>query len=120
MSRKEKIAVVSKGLRAAFGATDFSGISKITSGLSSDLMFRIVVRGSPYLLRVMTHIDERNDPVRHFACVKAAAEGGLAPRVLYANTDDGILITDFVAMAPLSEGQELTLIPAAPATLHAP
>ena len=119
MIPQEKIAAVTQGLREAFGAADFTDICKITGGLSSDLVFRIIVRGSPYLLRVMTHIDERNDPVRHFTCVQIAAEGGLAPRVLHANTKDGILITDFVEAAPFSEGQALTLIPATLAKLHA-
>ncbi len=119
MIPQDKLAPVAQGLLEAFGTIDFSGISKITSGLSSDLIFRMVVHESPYLLRVMTRIDERNDPVRHFACVKVAAEGGLAPRVLYANTEDGILITDFVEEAPFSERQALTLIPATLGNLHA-
>jgi aminoglycoside phosphotransferase (APT) family kinase protein len=115
----EKIAAVTQGLREAFGETNFTDICRITNGLSSDLVFRIVARGSPYLLRVMTRIDERNDPVRHFTCMKVAAECGLAPRVLHANTDDGILITDFVEAAPFSEAQALMLIPATLRNLHA-
>ena len=119
MIPQEKIAAVAQGLLEAFGTIDFAGICRITSGLSSDLIFRIVVRGSPYLLRVMTRIDERNDPVRHFACMKAAAEAGLAPRVLHANTEDGILITDFVEAAPFSQTQARILVPAALKKLHA-
>jgi hypothetical protein len=80
MIPQEKMAAVTRGLREAFGATDLSDIRAMAQGLSSDLVFRIVVRGCPYLLRVILRIDERSDPVRHFACVKAAAEGGLAPR----------------------------------------
>src|SRR5258706_6407558 len=103
MIPQEKIAAVTQGLRQAFGATDFTDICRITKGLSSDLVFRIVVGGSPYLLRVMTRIDERNDPLRHFTCMKAAAESSLAPRVLHANTEDDILITDFVETVPFAE-----------------
>jgi len=119
MIPQEKIAAVTQGLREAFGATDFTDICRITKGLSSDLVFRIVVGGSSYLLRVMTRIDERNDPVRHFTCMKAAAESSLAPRVLHANTEDGILITDFVETVPFPETQALILIPATLRNLHA-
>jgi len=115
----EKMAAVTEGLREAFGATDFTDICRVNQVLSSDFVFRIVVRGSPYLLRVMTRIDERNDPVRQFTCMQAAAEGGVAPRVLHANTEDGILITDFVEAAPFCQAQALTLIPATLKKLHA-
>jgi thiamine kinase-like enzyme len=119
MIPQEKMAAVTQGLREAFGATDISDLRAMIKGLSADLVFRIVVRGTPYLLRVITRIDERSDPVRHFRCVKAAAEGGLAPRVLYANTEDGILITDFVEAAPFSQTQALNLMPATLRKLHA-
>lgn len=123
MIPQEKTASVTQALREAFGLTHVTEICsnacRITRGLSSDLVFRIVVRRSPYLLRIMTQIDERNDPVRHFTCTKIAAEGGLAPRVLYANTGEGILITDFVEAAPFSQTQALTLIPTTLGKLHA-
>jgi hypothetical protein len=77
MIPQEKMAAVTQEV---FGTADLSDIRAMTKGLSSDLVFRIVVGGSPCVLRVITRIDERSDPVRHFACVKAAAEGGLAPR----------------------------------------
>jgi hypothetical protein len=82
MIPEERSAAVSRGLREAFDTTAIEEIRGVTAGLGPDLMFRIVVRGSPYLLRIMTRIDERNDPVRIFTCMKAAAEAGLAPRVL--------------------------------------
>ena len=70
-----------RGVHDAFGSTAIEDIRKITKGLSSDLVFRIVVEGSPCLLRIMTRIDERMDPGRIFACMSAAADAGLAPCV---------------------------------------
>jgi hypothetical protein len=72
---------VFRGVHDAFGSTAIEDIRKITKGLSSDLVFRIVVEGSPCLLRIMTRIDERMDPGRIFACMSAAADAGLAPCV---------------------------------------
>lgn len=80
---------------------------------------RIVVHGSPYLLRIMTRIDERNDPVRIYTCMNAAAEAGLAPRVHYTSVEDGVAIIDWIEPAHLSTTQALVRLPASLRKLHA-
>jgi hypothetical protein len=119
MIPQEKSAAVTRGLREAFGVTAFEHLQKMTKGFSSDLIFRIIVHGSPFLLRIMMRIDERNDPTRQFTCMKAAAEAGLAPYVWYANMEDGISITDFVDAAPFSATEALVQIPGTLRRLHA-
>jgi len=119
MIPEEKSAAVSRALREAFHTTAIDEIRRITRGLSSDLVFRIVIQGSPFLLRIMTRIDERNDPVRIFACMKAAAEAGLAPRVLYSSTEDGIAILDFIEDVPFPPAQAQAFLPATLRGLHA-
>jgi thiamine kinase-like enzyme len=118
MIPEAKNAAVSLALQETFGITKFEDIRKMTKGLSSDLVFRIVVQGTPYLLRIMTHVDERNDPARIFACMKAAAKANLAPRVRYVNAEDGTSITDFVEVVPLTVTQSLVKLPAALRRLH--
>lgn len=115
----EKSAAVSRGLSEAFGTTAIEDIRKMTKGLGSDLVFRIVVKGSPFLLRILLHMNERNDPVRIFACMKAAASVGLAPRVLYSNTADGIAIIDWIEAVPFSEAQALVRLPGTLRRVHA-
>ena len=119
MIPQEKSEAVFRGLREAFDATIIDDIRKMTKGLSSDLVFRIVVRGSPFLLRIMTRIDEINDPKRLFVAMQAAADAGLAPRVWYNNMEDGISIIDFVNEAPFSTTEALIQIPATLRKLHA-
>jgi aminoglycoside phosphotransferase (APT) family kinase protein len=119
MLPQDKIAAVTRGMRAAFGVTRFDDIRNITGGLSSDLVFRITVKGSPYVLRILTRLNEQTDPARQFTCMKAAAEAGLAPRVRYAGIEDGVSITDFVAEAPLSITEALTRVPGMLRRLHA-
>jgi aminoglycoside phosphotransferase len=119
MIPQEKSAAVSRGLSEAFGTTVIDDVCRMTKGLSSDLVFRIVVKGSPFLLRMMTRIDERNDPVRIFACMKTAAEAGLAPRVLYANRDDGIAIIDWIDAVRFPVATALVQLPATLRRLHA-
>jgi aminoglycoside phosphotransferase (APT) family kinase protein len=119
MIPQDKIAAVHRALDEAFGTIAIEDICRMTKGLSSDLVFRIVVQGSPYLLRIMTRMGEWKDPMRIFTCMKAAAEGGLAPHVWYANTEDGISIIDFVEAAPFPATQALVLLPGTLRRLHA-
>jgi len=117
MIPEEKNAGVARALRETFGVTEFEDIRRMSKGLSSDLVFRIVVHGSPFLLRTMTRIDESNDPVRQFTCMKAA-EAGLAPRVRYINTEDGISIADFVEAVPFPATQALVQLPSTLRRVH--
>ncbi len=119
MIPESKNAAVARGLQEAFGVSEFEGIRTLTTGLSSALVFRIVVRGCPYLLRVITRTDEMNDPTRQFACMKSAAEAGLAPRVWYTSVEDRISITDFVETRPLLKTEALVGVPVVLRALHA-
>jgi aminoglycoside phosphotransferase (APT) family kinase protein len=115
MIPQEKSEAVTRGLREAFGVTEFDDISKITGGHTSSLVFRIIVRGSPYLLKIITR---KEDPTRHYTSMKAAAEAGVAPRVWYTNVEDNISITDFVRAEPLPVSEALVRLPALLRTLH--
>ena len=111
----EKSAAVTEALREAFGTTELENVRMI-KGLASSFVFRTVVRGSPYLLKICMRT---SDPARHYACMKAAAEAGLAPRVWYTSTEDRISITDFVETAPFPLRDALVQIPTVLRTLHA-
>ena len=116
MIPQAKIGAVSRGLREAFGVTEFEDISRITGGHTSSLVFRVIVRGSPYLLKIITRTE---DPARHYTSMKAAAEAGVAPRVWYTSIEDRISITDFVRAEPLPVSEALVRLPALLRTLHA-
>src|SRR5260370_14820455 len=96
MIPEAKNAAVARALQAAFGVTEFEDIRMLTAGLSSALVFRIVVKGRPYLLRVITRTDAISDPTRQFACMKAGEEAGLAPRIWYTSVEDRVSSTCFV------------------------
>ena len=88
MIPQEKIAAATRGLNEAFGVAAFDDIRDLTERPGSNRAFRIVVRGSAYLLRINTRA---GDMTRHFGCMQAAAEAGLAPRVWYASAEDRTL-----------------------------
>ena len=60
----------------------------------------MIVKDKPYLLRIITRDDLAADRIRQYNCIKAAAEAGIAPAVLYTNIEDKISITDFVEVKP--------------------
>jgi aminoglycoside phosphotransferase (APT) family kinase protein len=111
----EKTAAVTRALREAFGVTTFEDIGVIKNGLTSTLVFRIVVRGSPFLLRINMR---KGDVARHFTCMRAAAAAGLAPQVWYTNIDDRVSITAFVDAVSFPVTDALSRLPAALRNLH--
>ena len=116
MIPQENSAAVTLGLNETFGVTELEDIRDLTERPGSNRAFRIVVRGSAYLLRINTR---PGDMARHFTCMQAAAEAGLAPRVWYARAEDRISITDFVEAVPFPATDALARIPATLRTLHA-
>lgn len=114
----DKTDAVHRALREAFITTALDEIHPLPTGLDSDLDFRILVHGAPYLLKIMTAINERNDPRRVFAAMRTEADAGLSPRVWYANPDDGIAILDLLPNVPLPIAEALARIPGTLRKLH--
>jgi len=110
----EKREAVARSLGETFRVSEFEDI-RVAKGLAASMVFRIVVRGSPYLLKISTRA---NDPDRTYACMKSAAEAGVAPRVWYANAEDRISIEDFVETRPLPLSEARGRLPGLLRTVH--
>lgn len=98
----QSAAAVERGLFAAFGARAPDSVKLLSGGLSGAQIFKIRVGGIAYLLRLEVERDGFRDPARAYECMRIAAAGLLAPRVRYANAEDGVAIMDFVDERPLS------------------
>ncbi len=119
MIPSERSAAVTRALREAFGVTEIEDIRKVANdGFSGALVYRIVVRGSPFLLRIITRTNDSTTS-DHFTCMKTAAEAGLAPQVRYSSVEDRISITDFVEAVPFPAHDALVRMPAVLQNLHA-
>jgi len=112
---QEKAPGVTRALRETFDVSHYDHITRITIGNATSRVFRIVVNGTPFLLKMILRKD---DATRHYACMKAAAEAGLAPQVRYASVEDKISITEFVQSVPLSATEALVRLPAVLRALH--
>ncbi len=118
MIPESKISGVKNALKVAFGINEFEDISQLTAGLSSALIFRIVVLGKPYLLRIITRTDAMGDPTHYYRCMQPAAEAGIAPRIQYAGIEDRISITDFVEPTPFKINDARIKLPGFLKRLH--
>lgn len=114
MIPEAKQSAVARALDEAFGVKEFDEIRPLTGGLSTALVFRIVVRSHPYLLRLTMPGAPSGNPAGQFACLQMAAEAGIAPHIWYVNMQDGVLIADFVEARPFPADTGILLAP----TLH--
>ena len=119
MIPEEKIAAVAKALQTTFGTSEYQNIRQLTAGLSSALIYRIVVFENPYLLRVITRTDAMGDPTHQIHCLQAPVKAALAPKLLYAGVDDRILITDFIDAKPFPLEEARLKMPDLLKRLHA-
>jgi aminoglycoside phosphotransferase (APT) family kinase protein len=93
----DQLSAVRKALRVTFGTETLDAWTPLSGGLSGAGLWRIRVGGIAYLLKVETpERDGLRDPHRSYPCLKLAAEACLAPRVRYADPDDGVAITDYI------------------------
>src|SRR5262245_18237953 len=121
MIPEAKTAAVARALQETFGVTEFEDVRMLTSGLSfpTALILCMLVRGHPYLLRVITRTDAPTDPTRQFTCMKIAADDGLAPRIWYTIIEDRISIIDFVEARPVPAVEAAVRLAATLRALHA-
>jgi len=118
MIPENKKAAVKKALQTAFGVDGYDDIQQLTKGLSSAMVFKIIVDRKPYLLRVVTRTDALGDPSFYYNCMKVAAEKEVAPHIYYMNTENRISVTDYVNEQPFPLEVAKKMLPALLRRLH--
>lgn len=87
---------------SAFGLTSVPSLQPVAGGASGALTYRVGVESKDYLLRIET----RRSPLRNphqYACMRIAADAGIAPPVRYADDATGVAIIDFLVQRPLQQ-----------------
>ena len=106
----------------AFGPSEIQSVERITNGASGAGVFKVTANGAEYILRTEGPPDGFRDPARQYACWKIAAEAGVASRLLYADAEAGVAVTDFIAAetgsAQRSKAESLRRIVKAVRDLH--
>ena len=102
---ESKRGAVARALAETFGVSSCDDIRILTGGLTTARIFKIVVAGRPYVLRLLMSTEAnlgpgQGDPTHQFACMRKAADAGIAPRVWCTSVEDRLSIIDFVEARP--------------------
>jgi len=93
----EKHKAIFRLIRDSFGGATIDSVTRLAGGASGPAaVFRLAISGTNYLLRLEGPPTALREPRRHFACLKIAGKVGVAPRLLGADANEGISITDFI------------------------
>lgn len=98
----ERRGAVETAVLSAFGRRP-DLMEPVGGGLSGAGVWRLEVAASSYLLKIERPADGFRDPVRQYACLRIAADAGVAPPLLYADAESGVSISAFLPVRPLSE-----------------
>ncbi len=111
---EDRRQIAAAALAAACGAR-VADLRPITGGASGALIYRVEADGRAWLLRLEA-VDTKGvrDLPRGYACMRAASEAGVAPRLHLADADRGVAVMEFIQSRPLAEfpGGEAALVPA--------
>lgn len=92
-------------LAAAFGRSSVDSAADsaavLAGGATDASVFRMVIRGRPYLLRAEGPAGPLRNP-HQYVSMAIAAEAGIAPKLHYVDDVRGIAIMDYIEQRPLS------------------
>jgi aminoglycoside phosphotransferase (APT) family kinase protein len=92
---EERRAAAQAAIAAGFGVARATSILPITQGGSGALIYRVEVDDRPYLLRLERRRDGYDDGGRGYICMRTAAEAGIAPPLIAADSAGGFAIMEF-------------------------
>ena len=104
---EEKRVAITKAFKVAFDISLPDQFEPLTGGFSSPGIYRVLINGKPYVLRLSHPKRTLKDEQRTISCVKISAKMGLSPKLYYASAEDGIVIMDYIEPKLLS-WKELT------------
>jgi aminoglycoside phosphotransferase (APT) family kinase protein len=85
---------------ALFGAGAATALTPLSGGISGAMLFRVDVRGRPYLLRLEGVPSPLRNP-HQYESMRIAADANVAPKLLHVDEVHGLMIGDFIAQQPL-------------------
>lgn len=94
--RGHELNVVNKALLETFGKSSIQYVKPLNSGLTDALVYKIMVGGKNYILKIIRHVDPLVPDDGPYVCMKVAAGAGIAPQILYCNKNEGVYITNYI------------------------
>ena len=96
---KKNLSIM-QAIKKAFKTDEIERSQPLLGGFSSPGVYKIFIKGVPYVLRLSHPNRKRIDQQRSITCMTLSSERGLSPKIYYANPEDGIIITDFIRSSP--------------------
>ena len=118
MIPENKIAGVLKAVKTAFGTEQFSTPVPLLKGLSSAQLYKIVVKDTACVLRIITRTDEMANPSNYLEPMTLAAAQSLCPPLYYFSEEDRILLTGYIEAHPFARIRALKEMPLLIRKLH--
>ena len=98
--------LIEAAIRAANLGDVWTVKAGLGGGLSTSVLYPLVVEGRHYVARITDPDDPHNNLAHEYAVMHAVNQLGIAPHLYYADASAGIAISDFVAGQPLFPWQE--------------
>ena len=96
-----KLAAVENALLQTFNTTDVMHMEQLAGGLSDSTVYKMALNGQCYVLKLYAPPGTPGSTDGRFACMKIAADAGIAPPLYYLNTEDGLSVSAFIESKPL-------------------
>ena len=93
---------VRAALSCAFGTAVVESATVVTGGASGAQALRVEVAGKTYLMRLEGQRNPWRNP-HQYACMRIAADAGVAPALHHVDDATGVAIMDFIAQQPLQQ-----------------
>ncbi|WP_437945695.1 phosphotransferase [Sorangium sp. So ce296] len=111
MSAPELHPDLAAALEAAFPGRPVTDVTALSGGFSGATLLAFAVDGAPYVAKRCA--PDPSDPgrfARETACMRAASERGVAPRLRHADARAGVTIMDRIAGTPLRPTRDPALL----------
>jgi hypothetical protein len=93
-------ARAAQAIAEAFPDLPVQSLEPLHGGLSGSPVYKLIVDDRAWVLRIIMEHTLLNDPVRQLICLRLAGEQGIAPHVQYANIEQGLSISAYIAHTP--------------------
>lgn len=93
-------ATAAQAIAAAFPGADLQSLAPLHGGLSGSPVYKLVVDGRPFVLRLMQEVSLLHNPLRQLTSMQLASERELTPCLHYVDLELAVSISAFVEHQP--------------------
>jgi aminoglycoside phosphotransferase (APT) family kinase protein len=93
-------AKAAQAIAAAFPGAEPQSLAPLHGGLSGSPVYKLVVDGRPFVMRIMQEVSLLHNPLRQLTSMQLASERSITPHVHYVDLELAVSISAFVEHQP--------------------